>query len=328
MQLQPKFLSKEERAKIAIAKRAQEIKEQKEKEDKTKQDRDALEREAEDIRQKERSQPNRYGGGSRSQYIDISYWLQSFVITFRISIIDEERYGNPERDRYDRRSGRSGRDGRDKRPPPADDRQAPRGGYQNVPTGPRADRGKATPTGPTASTAAASSSMPPPPLPYNEPEPATMPESSTPYVPPMTDNDLSAIRSRYLGVGQKKRRIRKMNDRKFVFDWDAQDDTFAEDSPLAVGSNRQGAQVMFGRGRLAGMDDGGGAGPRKAGSDADARLADPMERRKAAKAGLDERHWTDKPLDEMKERDWRIFREDFSISARGSSTCAQNSSIH
>jgi ATP-dependent RNA helicase DDX23/PRP28 len=42
-----------------------------------------------------------------------------------------------------------------------------------------------------------------------------------------------------------------------------------------------------------------------------------MERRKAAKAGLDERHWTEKPLEEMKDRDWRIFREDFSISARG-----------
>lgn len=32
---------------------------------------------------------------------------------------------------------------------------------------------------------------------------------------------------------------------------------------------------------------------------------------------MDERHWTDKPLAEMKERDWRIFREDFSIGARG-----------
>lgn len=115
-----------------------------------------------------------------------------------------------------------------------------------------------------------------------------------------------------------------MNDRKFVFDWDAQDDTFAEDSPIAAGANRQGAQVMFGRGRLAGMDDGGGSGQRKSGSDVEARLADPMERRKAAKAGLDERHWTDKPLEEMKERDWRIFREDFSISARGSSfSCTQ-----
>jgi len=76
---------------------------------------------------------------------------------------------------------------------------------------------------------------------------------------------------------------------------------------------------MFGRGRLAGMDDGGGSGPRKisGGASVDGHLADPMERRKAAKAGLDERHWTEKPLEEMRERDWRIFREDFSISARG-----------
>lgn len=161
----------------------------------------------------------------------------------------------------------------------------------------------------------------PPPVPQGDFH--TLPEPTTPYVPPMTDNDLSAIRSRYLGVDKKKRKIRKMNDRKFVFDWDAQDDTFAEDSPVAVGSNRQGAQVMFGRGRLAGMDDGGGSGPRKTSSGTaipGTELADPMERRKAAKAGFDDRHWTDKPLDEMKERDWRIFREDFSISARGGST--------
>jgi hypothetical protein len=131
----------------------------------------------------------------------------------------------------------------------------------------------------------------------------------------MTDDDLTAIRSRYLGVDKKKRKIRKMNDRKFVFDWDAQDDTFSEDSPVAVGSSRQGAQVMFGRGRLAGMDDGGGTGTRKV--SVDPHLADSMERRRAAKSGLDERHWTDKPLEEMKDRDWRIFREDFSISARG-----------
>lgn len=106
-----------------------------------------------------------------------------------------------------------------------------------------------------------------------------------------------------------------MNDKKFVFDWDAQDDTFA-DEPIVAGANKQGAQVMFGRGRLAGMDDGGGGG-RKATTEFEAGLADPRERRKAAKVGLDERHWSDKPLTEMKDRDWRIFREDFSISARG-----------
>lgn len=113
-----------------------------------------------------------------------------------------------------------------------------------------------------------------------------------------------------------------MNDRKFVFDWDTQDDTLAEDSLTAVGSNRQGAQIMYGRGHIAGMDDYGGAPPPArtgkgtAGGEA-TQLADAMERRKAMKQGFDDRHWTEKPLSEMKERDWRIFREDFSISARG-----------
>jgi ATP-dependent RNA helicase DDX23/PRP28 len=137
----------------------------------------------------------------------------------------------------------------------------------------------------------------------------------------MTDNDLTAIRSRYLGVQGKKRKIRKMNDRKFVFDWDEQEDTFASDSPFAVGASRQGAVVMYGRGHLAGMDDdsrrvsGAGSG------DVNVTLADSMERRKATKNGFDERHWSDKPLEEMKERDWRIFREDFSISTKGRLFC-------
>lgn len=133
----------------------------------------------------------------------------------------------------------------------------------------------------------------------------------------MTDNDLTAIRSRYLGVDKKKRKIRKMNDRKFVFDWDEQDDTFSAEAPAAVGSERQGAQIMFGRGHIAGMDDAGAVVPAKKNGEAGLQMADALERRKAAKTGLDERHWTEKPLSEMKERDWRILREDFSIAARG-----------
>ena len=75
---------------------------------------------------------------------------------------------------------------------------------------------------------------------------------------------------------------------------------------------------MFGRGHIAGMDDGGGAVPNSKRSGGEAmQLADALERRKAAKSGIDERHWTEKSLEEMKERDWRIFREDFSIAARG-----------
>ncbi|KAF8894544.1 P-loop containing nucleoside triphosphate hydrolase protein [Infundibulicybe gibba] len=267
----PKFLSREERAQLAIAKRAQEIKEEKEKEENSRKDREALERGADELRQRERTQSNRHpSGGGRY----------------------DDRYGHQERDRGDR-YGRRNRDSKQSQGQQqiSQDVRPPREGYQNVPTGPRAERSKASSNG--ALLTGTSSSMPPPPLPFAT---HTLPETTVPYVPPMTENDLSAIRSRYLGVDKKKRKIRKMNDRKFVFDWDAQDDTLADDSPIAVGSNRQGAQVMFGRGRLAGMDDGGGSGPRKISGSvtADAHLADPME-----------------------QRDWRIFREDFSISARG-----------
>ncbi|CAA7271780.1 unnamed protein product [Cyclocybe aegerita] len=296
----PKFLTREERAQLAIAKRAQEIREEKERNEAARKDRETLEREAEGLSQRERT---RYSGSNGGRYQDR---------------YDRDR----DRDRGDR-SGRrgdrdGGRGGRQPPPPPQDDRRT-RDKFQNVPTGPRADRSKnGTSTDVPMSN---SSSMPPPPVPASASTEVV--NGSDTYVPPMTDNDLSAIRSRYLGVDRKKRKIRKMNDRKFVFDWDAQDDTFAEDSPVAVGSTRQGAQVMFGRGHIAGMDDGGGSGPRKSSSAAATggatQLADAMERRKAAKAGYDDRHWTEKPLDDMKERDWRIFREDFSISARGGS---------
>jgi hypothetical protein len=71
--------------------------------------------------------------------------------------------------------------------------------------------------------------MPPPPPPSHS---ETTPGTST-DAPPMSDTDLSAIRARYLGVDKKKRKIRKMNDRKFVFDWDTQDDT-AADMPMPL----------------------------------------------------------------------------------------------
>ncbi|KAF8636666.1 hypothetical protein AX17_003472 [Amanita inopinata Kibby_2008] len=289
----PKFLSKGERAKLAIVEREQELKQQKELEERRRYEREALVREAEEIRQRGlQVSGSKYGsGGANLRY--------------------DDRYGHPDRDRGDR-YGRRDRDSRDTRSsgrPPAT--PAARGGFQNVPTGPRADREKNT----TANgSAPPPSSMSGPPITRAGTGTPTLPES-TPFVPPMTENDLSAIRSRYLGVDKKKRKIRKMNDRKFVFDWDAQDDTYTEDSPVAVGSNRQGAQIMFGRGHIAGMDDGGGV--KKGSLPYDAHLADAMERRRAAKAGFDDRHWTEKPLNEMTERDWRIFREDFSISARG-----------
>ncbi|KAG5220953.1 DEAD-domain-containing protein [Salix suchowensis] len=236
----PKFLSKEERAKLAIAKRAQEIREQKEREEASQKDRETLEREANELRRKEMGSSNRYG--------------------------DEDRYAHPERDRGGVMD--EGMDGT------AIETETGKGKGNSVRLAGR------IPTETDTKTCLRSSggqkqavgSSPfvfywnsnsghtfihaSPASPDTAPQ-VSIPDSSGSYVPPMTENDLSAIRSRYLGVDKKKRKIRKMNDRKFVFDWDAQDDTLVEDSFVAVGSNRQGAQVMFGRGHLAGWTTAG-----------------------------------------------------------------------
>jgi ATP-dependent RNA helicase DDX23/PRP28 len=38
--------------------------------------------------------------------------------------------------------------------------------------------------------------------------------------------------------------------------------------------------------------------------------------KKEDKQKYDDRHWSEKELDMMTERDWRIFREDFNISIK------------
>lgn len=62
---QPKFLSREERARIAIAKRAQEIHEEKRREEENRKNREQLERDAETIRRQERDSKYTTSGSSR-----------------------------------------------------------------------------------------------------------------------------------------------------------------------------------------------------------------------------------------------------------------------
>ncbi|KAG9094231.1 mRNA splicing protein prp28 [Ceratobasidium sp. UAMH 11750] len=292
----PKFLTREERAKLAIERRTAEIKGEREKENKAREERERLEREAESLKVGERG-----GGRDRDRDRD-----RGRDVEMRDGRYDRdrdrdrgERYGGRYEDRNARRD--SGRRNDDRPPPPSSNRPA----FQNgIPTGPRADRQQ-----PAAAPPPTSSKPGTPPPPPGSPPRATLPteSSAAPFVPPISDSDLSAIRSRYLGVDKKKRKIRKMNDRKFVFDWDEQEDT-------GMQAARQGA-VMFGRGHLAGMEDGGGGS--RSSSTGPERMADAKERRAAARHGADERHWTEKPLHEMRDRDWRIFREDFSIACRG-----------
>jgi ATP-dependent RNA helicase DDX23/PRP28 len=91
-----------------------------------------------------------------------------------------------------------------------------------------------------------------------------------------------------MGIAPEKTKKRRINDRKFVFDWSTDADTTTSYVDSAKPVN-----VAFGRGHLGGLDSG-------------------TDRR----GGLD-RHWSEKELIEMTERDWRIFREDFSISTKG-----------
>ena len=65
------------------------------------------------------------------------------------------------------------------------------------------------------------------------------------------DKEQNAIRDRYLGMVKKKKRMRRLNDRKFVFDWDAGEDTSTDYNPLY----KEKHQIQFmGRGAIAGID--------------------------------------------------------------------------
>ena len=170
---------------------------------------------------------------------------------------------------------------------------------------------------------------------------------------------LAEIKKHYLGdpKPEKKRQFKASERTRFVFDWDARaEDTAAGADPLllpltGVGAARGAAgtgggrnssssasalgrdggagavasqALLFGRGRLAGVDDGmmerrgakgGGAGSRNGGGGGSrgGGGANGDESRDEKSAS----HWSRKPREEMTERDWRIFREDFSIAYKG-----------
>lgn len=109
---------------------------------------------------------------------------------------------------------------------------------------------------------------------------------------PLTESEQSAIRRRYLGLkdDNNKKPKRKPTDKKFVFDWGDEDDTAVDSLAVQIQSETNGGSAST--------------------STASTRY-DPLDRR------FDDKHWTEKTLEQMKERDWRIFREDFGISARG-----------
>ena len=59
------------------------------------------------------------------------------------------------------------------------------------------------------------------------------------------------LQVRYLGGEKKKKKVRRLNDRKFVFDWDAGEDTSVDYNPIYKEKHEI---QFFGRGQLAGID--------------------------------------------------------------------------
>lgn len=148
------------------------------------------------------------------------------------------------------------------------------------------------------------------------------------------ETEAELIKKRYMGAeqassfsAQKKRK--RTTDKKFNFEWNVEEDTSNDYNPLY--QHRQEAN-FFGRGRLAGFsDDVADSVTRKYAQAIQSRDHEAgemrakeileMERRRreeSTRHQLD-KHWSEKELSHMRERDWRIFKEDFNIATRGGS---------
>ncbi|KAF2255224.1 DEAD-domain-containing protein [Trematosphaeria pertusa] len=198
-------------------------------------------------------------------------------------------------------------------------------GVPSVPTGPRAMRPD-IPTGPASMRQ--KNDMPPPPVPKpGEKRPGKRPAPE--------DAEAALIRQRYMGAEQNqstfsaKKKRRRTTEKKFNFEWNDEEDTSVDYNPIY--SQRAEAN-FFGRGRLGGFTEEIAEhgtqkfieamierDPENGRERAEAILE--MERRRkeeGSRAQLD-KHWSEKKLEHMRERDWRIFKEDFNISTKGGS---------
>ncbi|KAL0844252.1 hypothetical protein Bca101_017498 [Brassica carinata] len=124
------------------------------------------------------------------------------------------------------------------------------------------------------------------------------------------EKELESIKEQYLGGTKPKKRVivRPSVKSRFSFDWENTEDTSRDTNSLY--QNPHEAQLLFGRGFRAGIDR---RGQKKKQASKHQR-----ETRDERPEDAFDKHWSDKRLDEMSERDWRIFKEDFNISYKGS----------
>ena len=207
----------------------------------------------------------------------------------------------------------------------------------SIPTGPRALRTGEIPTGPAAMRA----SQPVPPNRGYDMAPPPPPKSNTNGAsaskeakrPAIEEAQQGLIRQRYMGAEQNqstfsaKKKRRRTTEKKFNFEWNAEEDTSPDYNPLY---QARAEANFYGRGHLGGFaeDFADGAArkyaqalqerDRESGS-ARAKEMMEMERKRREEGGRSslDKHWSEKKLEHMRERDWRIFKEDFNISTKG-----------
>ncbi|QDZ25202.1 DEAD-box ATP-dependent RNA helicase [Chloropicon primus] len=111
--------------------------------------------------------------------------------------------------------------------------------------------------------------------------------------------ELKSIKLQYLGAEKELKAKRGANKYKLNFGWDATEDTTSDLNTLY--QKPVEASLLFGRGRRAG-----------------AEIQGISRGRKSSRYDIDsDKHWSEKALEKMTERDWRIFREDHNISYKG-----------
>jgi ATP-dependent RNA helicase DDX23/PRP28 len=151
--------------------------------------------------------------------------------------------------------------------------------------------------------------------------------------PPPEDAEAALIRQRYMGAQQNqstfsaKKKRKRTTEKKFNFEWNEEEDTSFDYNPIY---QQRAEATFFGRGKLGGFTEEATEhssqkfieamierDPESGRQRADQMLQ--MERHKreeGSRAQLD-KHWSEKKLEHMRERDWRIFKEDFNIATKG-----------
>ena len=205
-------------------------------------------------------------------------------------------------------------------------------GPLSVPTGPRAMRQGETPSGNQRNGQTNRGNAAPPTKPSASIGKASLAGEKRPANG--EDTQAALVRTRYMGAETNqstfsaKKKRRRTTEKKFNFEWNVEEDTSPDYNPIY--STRAEAN-FYGRGRLGGfaedLSENGALKYARALEERDveaggarAREIIEMERRRKEEANgrnsLD-KHWSEKKLEHMRERDWRIFKEDFNISTKG-----------